>query len=360
MVSLRKRTSRPSYVNIHADLSHLSDEDVEGASKNPNSQNSDENGESSGSLSSGDSSEFQPEDNGSHAKQVKSESISDDEDDDEAEEDEKAGTGSESEAPGTPIAEIDETTTPQPGPSKRPPPPTTTQPQVRASIQSRMTTDTNAFPPGYRKLLLESSNRMGRPSSIHQDDEKARAREKERQREKERGKYRNRSDDVLPWGGSLPFVTRLVSVAEGDVDGEGVGVVLGKEKSKGKRAEIGAEKGKGVRTGKGKGKGAEHGLSKGKGKERQSVKWVDEPGTKDERRTRGFNLSKMIPLICPSEAWEGEGWWPEMYLGAGTGRDGRVMGRGNKEEWILREEVRMGLEGVGRLRVDELELLSDS
>lgn len=57
-----------------------------------------------------------------------------------------------------------------------------------------------------------------------------------------------------------------------------------------------------------------------------------------KRRVASRNLAKRFGLLEPWQAWEGEGWWPEMAAG----------GSGPMEGWSWRTDVRLGLEDVGR------------
>jgi transcription factor C subunit 6 len=96
------------------------------------------------------------------------------------------------------------------------------------------------------------------------------------------------------------------------------------------------------------------------GRGRVKVEVVDEPDDTVERRNkrqkRIYQVGRFVPLLSPWEVWEGEGWWPEMWDGGGKGKG---KGKG-KAGWKMRDEVKIGLDHVGRMRFDELELLSEA
>lgn len=72
---------------------------------------------------------------------------------------------------------------------------------------------------------------------------------------------------------------------------------------------------------------------------------VDDPPHTTQRRDHMRDISKRVAIIPPWDAWEGEGWWPEMVednKGKGKAVDGPMPG------WQWRSEVRLGLDDVGR------------
>jgi hypothetical protein len=98
------------------------------------------------------------------------------------------------------------------------------------------------------------------------------------------------------------------------------------------------------------------------------VKWTWEPEDterrKDARRQKLWNVEGAVPLAMPSDLWTGEGWWKGMY-DPGEAAQGQSGTKGNvgkdaglKKGWRLREEVQLGLEGVGRLTFSDLRPLS--
>lgn len=48
------------------------------------------------------------------------------------------------------------------------------------------------------------------------------------------------------------------------------------------------------------------------------------------------------------DLWRGEGWWLEMYIGLEGGGGGKWI------EWLMREDVRLGLENIGWFKKSEL------
>jgi len=98
------------------------------------------------------------------------------------------------------------------------------------------------------------------------------------------------------------------------------------------------------------------------------VKWTwehaDAERRKDARRDKLWNIEGAVPLAMPSEVWMGEGWWKGMY-DAGEVGDGQTGPAGNKGKdagrqkgWRLREDVRLGLDRVGRLSSSDIRILS--
>lgn len=77
----------------------------------------------------------------------------------------------------------------------------------------------------------------------------------------------------------------------------------------------------------------------------------DDSPHKESRRDRMREKAKRVAVIPPWQAWEGEGWWPEMC--AGEAGEGKGKGKassvpGPVEGWQWRSDVRLGLDGVGR------------
>lgn len=390
MVSLRERTARPSYSNIPQGLENLSDShsDAEpeasgsgskavsqirrrrisestarsvsvGPSKAVGAVGKDSDDEG---VSSGDSSEFAPSEGGRKKKMGKgpatgrldmkkrgagagagmgssgSESelreLGSDEDDEEGsgmdldgdddlEEDDLPrgkgkgkGTGK---ATGPPKSK-----TPGKGPktnSRRVPPRSDRNPhQPLAAPPVYAQSDINLVPPAYRALIKTSAEGMVKPTQA-----KAFVADKTRRAEL----------DGFPAGSGLPFTTRLVrrgGAGGMEVDGE-----------------------------------------EGSGKWEVVVEKAEDQVT---RRKRAVAVDKGILGGVPREAWEGEGWWPEMYTGDGAsdGILGKV-GEGSKAAgkrkaggsggsqrltgWTLRHEVRIGLDDVARGGMDELESVDE-
>ncbi|KIR81275.1 transcription factor C subunit 6 [Cryptococcus gattii EJB2] len=74
---------------------------------------------------------------------------------------------------------------------------------------------------------------------------------------------------------------------------------------------------------------------------------------KQEKKEKRNQLND-IALGVPWDLWRGEGWWPEMYIGPERG------GNGKRTEWLMREEVRLGLESIGRFKRSELVFLAQT
>ncbi|EIW71800.1 hypothetical protein TREMEDRAFT_27087 [Tremella mesenterica DSM 1558] len=75
---------------------------------------------------------------------------------------------------------------------------------------------------------------------------------------------------------------------------------------------------------------------------------------------------RTYPLVSPWQSWEGDGYWPEMYTGVRNesyvGKSGQGKKKSNGElrgEWISREDVRLGMDDVGKWKIDELEILDE-
>lgn len=110
---------------------------------------------------------------------------------------------------------------------------------------------------------------------------------------------------------------------------------------------------------------------------RVEVVVVNEPDDHEERRRkrqrRAYHVGRFVPLLAPWQVWEGEGWWPEMlasHARPGTEQTkfkskGKGKGKEREEEferagWTMREDVRIGLDDVGRTSVDSLTILGEA
>ncbi|KAE8539531.1 hypothetical protein D1P53_004633 [Cryptococcus gattii VGV] len=85
------------------------------------------------------------------------------------------------------------------------------------------------------------------------------------------------------------------------------------------------------------------------------VEWspkVESSLTAKQEKKEKRNQLNNIALGVPWNLWRGEGWWPEMYIGPEGG------GSGKRTEWLMREEVRLGLENIGRFKKSELVFLA--
>lgn len=91
------------------------------------------------------------------------------------------------------------------------------------------------------------------------------------------------------------------------------------------------------------------------GSVRPKVEWspkVESSLTAKQEKKEKRNQLNNIALGVPWDLWRGEGWWPEMYIGPEGG------GNGKRTEWLMREEVRLGLESIGRFKKSELVFLA--
>ncbi|WVO21103.1 uncharacterized protein IAS62_002407 [Cryptococcus decagattii] len=91
------------------------------------------------------------------------------------------------------------------------------------------------------------------------------------------------------------------------------------------------------------------------GSVRPKIEWspkVESPLTAKQEKKEKRNQLNKIALGVPWDLWRGEGWWPEMYIGPEGG------GNGKRTEWLMREEVRLGLESIGRFKRSELVFLA--
>ncbi|WWD19510.1 hypothetical protein CI109_103971 [Kwoniella shandongensis] len=95
------------------------------------------------------------------------------------------------------------------------------------------------------------------------------------------------------------------------------------------------------------------------------IEWIDESrggvtAKKDRRKKEGWATHLALTTGEPWEFWRGEGWWPEMYLGMGEGGDGNnVSISGKREDWLMKEDVRLGLGNVGSYKVEDMVLLTE-
>jgi transcription factor C subunit 6 len=117
-------------------------------------------------------------------------------------------------------------------------------------------------------------------------------------------RYRSLGSLVFPSGGTVPWVTRLASAPDG---------------------------------------------------RKSEIQFVDDKGDKGKRRETEVKVYKRTTLDIPWEAWKGEGWWPEMYDASGTSTPGPSRIKG----WRMREEVRLGLDEVGRVGMEALDIISE-
>ena len=339
MVALRERKSRPRYSNVAEGFSDISgsvdgkDRNVDSASGSGSASGSEayaEEGEGDGGeegkgeedelLSSADSSEFRPPagDVQGERKEGGTPLFFADKDDDDEEEEEAEDLGGgiaedlDQDMNGGAVGEgidVDEVldqkinlggTAPDDRDEEKlvsinsqTARPARRKPQP--ANQRYIPSDLQLIPPAYRQIIKDSATRLTKPILARDQAERSKASEK----------YRLQTIDAYSHGPPTPFGTRLTA----------------------------PPKQRGVNV----------------------VKWVMEDENyekrKAKRQLRMYHAARLIPLKAPWEVWEGEGYWPEMWVGKGKGREG--------SGWILREEVRCGLDDVGRLRLVEVELLSE-
>jgi transcription factor C subunit 6 len=310
MVLLRERRARPSYSNIPEGLEDLSGSDeVVGAdggeggeasgSGSASCSESDgdagsDNAQQQGSLSSGNSSEFNPEEDeeerpkrgrpkGSRDARPPSRSFDDDGDMDEGVSEEESEPGEEPEGDVVPL---------EPAASKNVKGRISVLPRQQASAPIYLQSEVNLIPPAYRQLIKESAGTLAklpisRPSPVASDH-----------------KYRSLRSEVFPAGASTPWITRLTKEPRG---------------------------------------------------RKTALKVENDGGDKGKRRQQEFIVNRRITLETPWQAWQGEGWWPEMHDTTGQSAPGQSTLRG----WRMREEVRIGLDQVARAKMEELEIISE-
>ena len=121
-------------------------------------------------------------------------------------------------------------------------------------------------------------------------------------------------------------------------------------------------------------------LAAGPREDGSEVKWVwedaDAETRKNGRRAAAWMVDPRVPLYQPWQVWKGEGYWKGMFrdLGnsagkaGGAGDTGARKGKGRETNaetheasnkgWVLREDVTLGLGDVGRISSGELGVLS--
>lgn len=176
---------------------------------------------------------------------------------------------------------------------------------------TKPTFDTTSLPPAYKQIIKASAEYLSKPPKP--------LNEQERQRRYE--KYKKYGLEGFAEGPSTPFRTTLTAHP---------------------------------RTGKDVG-----------------VQVHFEDGNSDKRRwyrqKTMYTVEERFPIYTPWKHWEGEGWWKGMYDPANVGVDKKGKGKQNSKDglamlesqgWRMREDVKLGLEGVGRFTPDELVILS--
>ncbi|WVR07791.1 hypothetical protein IAU60_004834 [Kwoniella sp. DSM 27419] len=325
MVSLRQRTARASYSNVADGLADLSDEGDGGDSGNASASGSKQGlgandageDEDGSGLSSGESSEFRPDSPEKRDKGKRKAGQEDplDEDDNEDEDDELIDevVDSDSDQDVVPVLRsISETpdlvsvqTAGSTGhPRKKPsgahhrlPPLPRLQNSAAPPAHGQSEITTIDFK--YRTLIQASAASMAKPSVASRQNVTGNT---ERERDQPQGL------EALPDGHPTPYSTRLTQDPQ-------------------------------------------------RGWVRAETEWLDESGPSSQRKaTRREHIAsfqKDTTIGLPYEEWRGEGWWPEMYVGSQGGSSG------SREQWIAKDDVRLGLDEVGRWTKEELTILSD-
>ena len=175
--------------------------------------------------------------------------------------------------------------------------------------------DTNLIPLRYRELVVKHSEIIAAPFRG-----KPSATPKERD-------YRARTLDpvVLPHGPRTPFVTRLKK----EVKGREMAEVIYDQK-------LGHD--------------------------------TNEVEEKLRRQRNASLIVKSVTLAAPWQVWQGEGWWPEMAPGHPANAyqdaaDGTAQAQQKgipktAKGWTPRDAVRLGLDRVGRYKIQQIRLLS--
>ncbi|WVO12490.1 hypothetical protein L204_100090 [Cryptococcus depauperatus] len=296
MVELRRRTSRKSYADVAEGLDDLSED--EGVGKRTKRVREDDEDDA---LLEGESEEFEPD---SPLLQVKSEPG------------QVVGRGSDTmdDMEEIPLKGKKKSIGKQ---TKNKSKATTTTVRPRAiedtsksynpTIKSERVTKDQPFshiPTEYLYILGRSAEKI-----IKSHDWEAR--ETQRQNlEKQRSKEREMRKDELPLDSILPFSTRLCSDPKN-------------------------------------------------GSIKPKVQWLKEPPTgefkskKDRKRFREWVIGQSFSGV-PKELWRGEGWWPEMYVGEEGSKE-----VSERKSWLLREEVRLEFDRVGRPKPSDLVILAN-
>jgi transcription factor C subunit 6 len=347
MPSLRERTKRPSYALLADPLEGLglSDEDrdsdashaegsqagskrraksVSSGSTNFGATNTsgpqDEKGKGAAKIKGkGKGKERANDDSGSEFEGPSSEDEDDDMEDeavDEVEEEaqaEEANIEDDEDDKEDDLVAID-----SPPPSKPPPrkmiPTAFTNTPSHSNQAAFVQSEANLIPQQYRQLIIKHSEIIAAPM-----------RGKPTVTPKERDyTARTLNPIVLPHGPSTPFVTRL-------------------------KKEL-------------------------KGRERADVIYDQRLGhemnperEKMNRQRNSLMVVKSVTLAAPWQIWQGEGWWPEMASGHSASAHRRI-GHGAPQNekgipktargWTPRDEVRLGLDHVGRYTIEQMRVLS--
>ncbi|WVW86023.1 hypothetical protein I302_108061 [Kwoniella bestiolae CBS 10118] len=329
MVSLRERKARASYSNVADGLENLSSEDEQdpeagpstrpskAGSGPPNSGDEEEDQADDTSFSSGESSEFKPDspekkakgkENGGGSQDERSEEDEDMEEDDLAEEDD--------------IDDEDDIDPSLRGMSCTPVPAGSSKTKSSTKIKKVPPTRPNvslAAPPihGQSEIsLLSLQHRaviQASSVSLTKASNPSKNLDNERHSARERDQSRVHGPSAAPSGHQVPFETRLNGSPNNGWAGKG------------------------------------------------EVQWIDQSGPSflrnENRRNNDWNRNVNLTFGAPWEEWRGEGWFPELFVG---NEDELQEGdRGKRDNWLLRDEVRLGLDDVGRWAKEELHFLTE-
>ncbi|WVR00359.1 hypothetical protein IAU59_007502 [Kwoniella sp. CBS 9459] len=359
MVSLRERKSRASYSNVAEGLANLSSEEDDNSDAGPSGaatpsgskavsqqgedgedvedDEKDDDSNSDSEMSSGGSSEFIPGSPNKGKKKGKGKAgdagagddDDDDDDDDElmnevvdsdANDDETQGRMQEddidpalrsiSETPGpgghqSKRQKATSSTAAAGGGGKSRKPPPLNPHNTNAAYAAHGSSEINLVDLKYRALIKASTVALTKAPTTG-----TKASDAERHAQKERDQSRIHGVEVFPSGHPVPFSTRLTA-------------------------------------------NPQHGWATGS----VQVEWVDESGPsekrKADRRDQAWKKDPYRTLGAPWEEWRGEGWWPEMYVGLEDGTSGA------RENWLMRDEVTLGLDQVGRWAREQLQFLNE-
>ncbi|KAK8853096.1 hypothetical protein IAR55_003797 [Kwoniella newhampshirensis] len=356
MVSLRERKSRASYTDVAQGLEDLSSGDEgqagsgtgaasgSGSGEDSGSDNDDDEDKGDTSFSSGASSEFRPDSTspdrgkGRALPTVDSPNDEDDliydevEDDDEENIDPALRSMSMTHTPGMDFDIDMGMGMAMAGPSRKA---LVNQRQKRPTQTITRSTSipfplSSASQPTHGQseiYLLDLAYREAiRQSTLNMTFQNPVATRTDKERHNDRGKDQTRlhGTDAFPPGHPTPFSTRLLQTPTPDARGRSPA---------------------------------------------QEVEWVDESANrnvgplerKDKRKKDGWSSHSRLTVGHPWELWRGEGWWPEMYLGAGgdDAEGSSAVASGKREDWLMKEDVRLGLGDIGTYKVEDMMLLNE-
>ncbi|WRT70352.1 uncharacterized protein IL334_007350 [Kwoniella shivajii] len=335
MVSLRERTARASYSNVAEGLADLSSEDETDNENAGPSAAASASGSGSGdtgdegekdddtSFSSGESSEFKPDSpekgqgKGKGKERAQDDNDNDEDridDDDEMMDDIIEDEEDDEDDIDPALREMSVTSGIEPLPTFRNSRPADNASRSRPAQQTR-NVSTAAYPAHgqseisllslqHRALIQASSVAMTKPPTVPRNLE----RENEKHLAREKDQSRTHGVGMFPAGTPVPFTTSLISNPHNGWAGN-------------------------------------------------HIEWKDESGDSSERNTKrrdeAWANNKHMTFAVPWEEWKGESWYPETYLGV------EEENMGKRENWLMRDEVRLGLDDIGRWTKEELHFLNE-